>query len=111
MEKHEYNTDMDMLFSAGHDWHADIWLPRDAQISEIHLRVYSFSFPDFVYGLTWGTIQPGGDKLQIPIDASKPGHSSIGEAVRLAIAHNILRLTMADQLVHNNCADKSVYLQ
>jgi len=86
MEKHEYNTDIDMLFSAGHDWHADIWLPRDAQISEIHLRVYSFSFPDFVYGLTWGTIQPGGDRLQIPIDASRPGHSSIGEAVRLAIA-------------------------
>jgi hypothetical protein len=76
---------MDMLFSSGHDWHADIWLPGEAQITEIHLRVYSFSFPDYIYGITWGNIQPNGGRLQIPIDASKPGHSSKAEAVRLAI--------------------------
>jgi hypothetical protein len=85
MKKHEYNLDMDMLFSPGHDWHTDIWLPRDTQISEIHLRVYSFSFPDNVYGIEWGTIKPKGDRLQIPIDASRPGHSAAEEAVRLAI--------------------------
>ena len=85
MKKHEYNTDMDMLFSSGHNWHTEIWLPRDAQISEIHLRVYSFPFPDFIYGIKWGTIIPDGDRLLIPIDASRSGHSSREEAVRLAI--------------------------
>jgi hypothetical protein len=85
MEKHEYNKDMDMLFTAAHDWHADIWLPGDAQISEIHIRVYSFTFPDTNYGIAWGHILPNGNRLQIPIDASKPGHSSKREAVRLAI--------------------------
>ncbi len=85
MEKHEYNTDMDMLFTTGNDWHADIYLPGNAQISEIHLRIYSFCFPENTYGLSWGIMQRIGDQVQIPIDASKTGHSSKGEAVRLAI--------------------------
>ena len=85
MKKLEYNTDTDMLFSASRDWHTDIWLPRDAQISEIHLRVYSFSFPDQVYGITWGDILLEGDRLKIPIAASRPGHSIEEESVRLAI--------------------------
>jgi hypothetical protein len=84
MKKLEYNADLDMVFS-DHDWHAKIRLPRDAQISEIHLRVYSFSFPDYVYGITWGDSQFRDDKLQIPIDASRSGHSKASEAVRLAI--------------------------
>ncbi|MEJ0080588.1 MAG: hypothetical protein WDM78_06435 [Puia sp.] len=60
MKKHEYNKDVDMKFTTGHDWHADIWLPPDAQIAEIHLRVYSFGHPDYIYGLSWGLIKTGG---------------------------------------------------
>ena len=85
MEKLEYNADLDMVFSDGQDWHADIWLPVDARISEIHLRVYSFSFPEYIYGISWGYIQRMGGRLQIPIDARKKGHSLEAEAVRLAI--------------------------
>jgi hypothetical protein len=85
MEKHEYNTDIDMLFSETNLWHAEVLLPRGAQISEIHLRVYSFCFPENVYGISWGNFQILGDKLQIPIDASRNGGSSGAEAVRLAI--------------------------
>jgi hypothetical protein len=85
MEKIEYNADLDMNFSEGQDWHADIWLPVDALVSEIHLRVYSFSFPEYIYGISWGYIQRSGGRLKIPIDARKPGHSSEEEAVRLAI--------------------------
>lgn len=85
MEKHEYNTDMDMMFTQTHDWRADIFLPLDAQISEIHLRVYSFSYPAYNYSLSWGLILSSEDKIQIPIHAAKAGHSSREEAVRLAI--------------------------
>jgi hypothetical protein len=85
MKKHEYNADMDMTFTPGHDWHADVWLPRDARISEMHLRVYSFSFPDYVYGIRWGMMVLQGDRLHIPIDAFKPGHSEKEEAVHLAV--------------------------
>jgi hypothetical protein len=85
MEKHEYNTDIDMRFSAANHWHAEVALPGGAQISEIHLRVYSFSFPENVYGISWGNFQIIGDKLQIPIEASGNGGSSGAEAVRLAI--------------------------
>jgi hypothetical protein len=85
MEKHEYNTDMDMMFTPTNDWRADIFLPLDAQISEIHLRVYSFSFPANNYSLSWGILLNSEDKIQIPIHASKAGNSSREEAVRLAI--------------------------
>jgi hypothetical protein len=85
MEKHEFNTDIDMLFSATSHWYAEVQLPGDAQISEIHLRVYSFGFPDNVYGISWGSFQVIEDKLQIPIGASRNGGSSRAEAVRLAI--------------------------
>lgn len=85
MKKHEYNADMDMTFSSGQDWHADLWLPRDAQISEIHLRVYSFSFPDYVYGIHWSLMKPQGDRLHIPVGACKQGHSEAEEAVHLAV--------------------------
>jgi hypothetical protein len=85
MKKHEYNEDMDMKFTAGRDWHAEIWLPADAQITEIHLRVYSFGHPDQIYKLSWGLIKTTGRHLQIPIDASRSGHSKVEEAVRMAV--------------------------
>jgi hypothetical protein len=85
MKKYEYNTDVDMIFSLGHGWHADIWLPGDAQISEIHLRVYSFSFPDNIYGITWGSMETKNGRLQISIGAFRPGHSKADEAVHLAV--------------------------
>jgi hypothetical protein len=85
MKKHEYNADMDMTFSSVHDWHAEILLPVDARISEIHLRVYSFSFPELVYGIRWNMMKPQGNHLRIPIDAYKPGHSNADEAVHLAV--------------------------
>ncbi len=84
MQKVEYNDDVDMLFSSGQDWHLDIRLPLNAQITEIHLRVYSFSFPDNIYNITWNPIKQAGRFLQIPIDASKIGHSTPDEVVRLA---------------------------
>jgi hypothetical protein len=84
MAKHEYNADIDMLYTAGKDWHLDIWLPSDAQITELHLRVYSFAFPDNIYAITWGYIRPSGRRLQIPIDAAKIGNSTSDEVVRLA---------------------------
>jgi hypothetical protein len=84
MKKLEYNDDIGMLFSTGKDWHVDIWLPQDAQIVEIHLRVYSFSFPDFIYNINWNYIRPNGNQLQIPIDAARIGHSRPDEVVRLA---------------------------
>jgi hypothetical protein len=84
MKKSEYNDDVDMLFTAGHDWHVDIWLPSDAQITEIHLRVYSFPFPDNIYFLSWTDIKSINGRLQIPIDAAKIGNSSADEVVRLA---------------------------
>ena len=84
MKKLEYNDDIGMLFSTGKDWHVDIWLPRDAQIVEIHLRVYSFSFPDFIYNINWNYIRPNSNRLQIPIDAARIGHSKPDEVVRLA---------------------------
>jgi hypothetical protein len=85
MEKTEYNDDVDMSFSMNGDWHHDIWLPADAQMTEIHMRVYSFAFPDFIYNITWKAIHKNGNRLQIPIDASKTGHSYKTEAVRLAL--------------------------
>jgi hypothetical protein len=85
MKKHEYNRDVDMQLTPAGNWHADIWLPADARITEIHLRVYSFGFPDFIYGITWGLIKPGGRRLQIPIDATRQEQSNAEEAVRLAI--------------------------
>ena len=84
MKKLEYNDDIDMLFSSGNDWHVDIRLPLDAQIAEIHLRVYSFSFPELIYNLNWNYIRPNGNYLQIPIDAARIGHSKPDEVVRLA---------------------------
>jgi hypothetical protein len=85
MEKTEYNDDVDMSFSLLGDWHHDIWLPADAQMTEIHMRVYSFAFPDFIYNITWKSILLNGHRVQIPIDAAKIGHSDKTEAVRLAI--------------------------
>jgi hypothetical protein len=84
MKKLEYNDDIDMLFSPGKDWHVDIRLPKDAQIVEMHLRVYSFSFPEFIYNLNWNNMRFSGNQLQIPIDASRIGHSKPDEVVRLA---------------------------
>ncbi len=83
MKKIEYYDDVDMNFSPGNDWHVDLWLPPDAQITEMHLRVYSFTFPDNIYNINWKYIRPNGD-LQIPIDASKIGHSEMNELVHLA---------------------------
>ena len=85
MTKHEYSADLDMLFSDSQDWHTDIILPPDAKISEIHLRVYSFSNPQIIYGISWGYIQRLGDQLQIPVDARRKGFSDESEAVRLAV--------------------------
>jgi len=85
MKKHEYNEDVDMKFTAARDWHTDIWLPNDAQITEIHLRVYSFGHPEYIYKLSWGLIRTNSRHVQIPIEATKSGHSGIEEAVRLAI--------------------------
>ncbi len=84
MKKLEYNDDIGMLFSTGKDWHVDIWLPQDAQIVEIHLRVYSFSFPELIYNINWNYIRPNSNRLQIPIDAARIGHSKPDEVVRLA---------------------------
>jgi hypothetical protein len=84
MQKTEYNDDVDMDFSANGNWHHDIWLPLDAQLTEIHMRVYSFAFPDFIYNITWKAIQQKGNRLQIPVNAAKIGHSDKTEAVRLA---------------------------
>ena len=84
MQKTELNDDVDMRFSDDGDWHHDIWLPAGAQMTEIHLRVYSFAFPDNVYNITWSLIKKNGARLHIPIDALKIGHSSNTEAVRLA---------------------------
>jgi hypothetical protein len=84
MIKHEYNADLDMQFSDSSDWHIDIILPPDASISEIHLRVYSFSYPENIYSISWGDIRRQDDQLQFPIDAWRYG-SEESEAVRLAI--------------------------
>jgi hypothetical protein len=85
MKKHEYNGDVNMKLTPCRSWHADVWLPADARITEIHLRVYSFGFPDFIYGLTWGLLKSAGRRLQIPIDAARQEQSNAEEAVRLAI--------------------------
>jgi hypothetical protein len=53
-------------------------------MTEIHLRVYSIAFPENVYNITWNLIRKNGARLQIPIEASKIGHSAKTEAVRLA---------------------------
>lgn len=84
MQKTEFSDDVNMSFSEGGDWHHDIWLPAGAQMTEIHLRVYSFTFPDYLYNITWSLIRVNGSRLQIPIDAAKIGHSVKTEAVRLA---------------------------
>ena len=85
MIKHEYNADLDMLLSESRDWHIDIILPPDASISEIHLRVYSFSYPENIYAISWGDIIRQADQLQIPINARRDG-SEKSEVVRLAIS-------------------------
>ena len=84
MEKTELNDDVNMNFSASGDWHHDLWLPADAQVTEIHLRVYSFAFPNNIYGIRWNSIQKKGARLHIPIDAFKIGHSAKNETVHLA---------------------------
>jgi hypothetical protein len=84
MQKTELNDDVDMKFSANGDWHHDIWLPEGAQMTEIHLRVYSFAFPENIYHIRWGLIKKNGNRLLIPIDAAKIEHSVHTEAVRLA---------------------------
>jgi hypothetical protein len=84
MKKLEYNDDVAMLFTVGKDWHVNILLPLDAQIAEIHLRVYSFSFPEFIYNLNWNYSRHFGNHLKIPIDAARIGHSNPEEVVRLA---------------------------
>ena len=87
MKKHEYNEDVDMKFTAARDWHTDIWLPNDAQITEIHLRVYSFGHPEYIYKLSWGLIRTNSRHVQIPIERYENQGSSrkLEEAVRLAI--------------------------
>jgi hypothetical protein len=84
MQKTELNDDVDMKFSVNGDWHHDIWLPEGAQMTEIHLRVYSFAYPENIYHIQWGLIRKKGNHLQIPIDAAKLQHSEQTEAVRLA---------------------------
>jgi hypothetical protein len=84
MAKKEYNDDVDMFFSSGKKWQADVWLPADAQITEIHLRVYSFAFPENIYAISWETIRLKAGRIQIPIDAAMKGNSVKEEAVRLA---------------------------
>ncbi len=84
MAKQEYNDDVDMLFSSGKKWHADLWLPADARITEIHLRVYSFAFPENIYSITWDHLRVKGGHLQIPIDAEMNRNPVKEEAVRLA---------------------------
>jgi hypothetical protein len=85
MQKKEYNDDVDMSFSAAGDWRHDIWLPESAQMTEIHLRVYSFTYPENIYHITCSPVQRNGNHLQIPIHASKTGDSDKNDAVRLAI--------------------------
>jgi hypothetical protein len=96
MQKTELNDDVDMRFSDGGDWHHDIWLPAGAKMTEIHLRVYSFAFPENVYNITWNLIRKNGARLQIPIDASKIGHSSNAESVRLAFDLTFFSDPMSD---------------
>jgi hypothetical protein len=85
MQKSEYNDDVDMSFSAAGDWRHDIWLPQGAQMTEIHLRVYSFTFPENIYHITWGLVRLDGNQQLIPIHASKAGDADRNDAVRLAI--------------------------
>ena len=72
-----------MLFTAGHDWHLDIFLESNAQIMEINLKVFSKVNPDFVYNIAWNLIQQNGLQTQIPIDVSKINHSTESEKVIL----------------------------
>jgi hypothetical protein len=82
--KKEYNDDVDMSFSGDGDWYHDIRLPQGAQVTEIHLRVYSFSFPENIYHIHWTPIRMSGHQLLIPIHASSAGKADKNDAVRLA---------------------------
>lgn len=72
-----------MLFTAGNDWHLDIFLEANAQIIEIQLKAYSIVNPDFIYNIAWNLIQQNGQQTQIPIDVSKINHSTSAEEVML----------------------------
>jgi hypothetical protein len=82
--KKEYNDDVDMSFSGDGEWHHDIWLPEGARMTEIHLRVYSFTFPENIYHIHWSPARLTGNHLQIPIHAASAGKGDKNDAVRLA---------------------------
>lgn len=102
MQKSEYNDDVDMNFSASGDWRHDIWLPEGAQMTEIHLRVYSFTYPENIYHITWRLVRVSGSHLQIPIHASRAGESDKNDAVRLAIDITYYSEIKPDTTIHPN---------
>ena len=83
MIKEHLHENVPMLFTAGRDWHLDIFLEANAQVTEISLKVFSHAFPANVYSIAWNLIQQNGTQTQIPIDAAKTGLSTIDEAVHL----------------------------
>ena len=83
MQKKQRDRKEPMLFTPGNDWHLDIFLEANAQITDISLKVYSQEFPNNVYNIAWNLIRQEGIQTQIPIDAAKIGHSNANEKVHL----------------------------
>lgn len=81
-----------MLFTAGHDWHLDIFIEADAQISSVSLKAFSLLFPKNIYNIEYFAVLPKGDETQLPIDVSKVNHSIKEEMVHLdyAITYTLL---------------------
>lgn len=72
-----------MLFTAGNDWHLDIFLEAHAQITDISLKAFSEADPGNIYNIDWSLIRQNGQTTQIPIDVAKTGHSVATENVHL----------------------------
>jgi hypothetical protein len=84
MTKKHIKEEKPMLFTAGNDWHLDIFLEANAQIMEINLKTFSKVKPDYIYNIVWNLVLQNGAQTQIPIDVAKINHSTSDEKVHLA---------------------------
>ncbi|CAN5592042.1 hypothetical protein BH10BAC5_BH10BAC5_07170 [soil metagenome] len=82
MKEKQIKANVEMLFTAGKDWHLDIFLEANAQVTDLKMRTLS-KVSKNVFSINYYSIIQNGDQTQIPIDVSEIGHSTGKENVHL----------------------------
>ena len=60
MQTININETKPMLFTAGYDWHLDIFIEANAQVSSVSLKAYSKRVPTNIYSINYfGVLQNG----------------------------------------------------